>query len=112
MPHFHHSSVSEASVLFSGAECERKSPAPCKPQQDVLSQTKIPPPGADLPIDTNPSLSSGAQDNQANDERLRKQYGVSLIQEAAEQNTQGVITNTNNLLLQGRPTPPGVEKFW
>src|ERR1700722_16662474 len=88
----------------------------------ALSQTVIPPPGADLPMDnTNPNLSTGAAATQNTvptspyDNAIQQ---TTLIQQAAEQNTQGVITNTNNQLLQGselgqfNDVYDGVEKFW
>lgn len=87
----------------------------------VLAQTQPPPPGADLGIDQGggQQLSQGAGQTQAT--APQNPYAASpttLVQQAAEQNTQQSITNTNNQLLQGselaqyNDTYAGMKAFW
>jgi hypothetical protein len=75
----------------------------CMPYLSIgpaLSQTKIPPPGSDLGIDNRKRWERWVQTQRSSRTENAIQQ-TTLIQQAAEQNTQGVITNTNNQLLQG-----------
>ncbi len=88
----------------------------------TLAQTIPPPPGAAIPLDGgDQQLSVGAQQTQ--NTVPNKPYDdakgiTSLIQQAAEQNTQQTITNTNDKLLQGselaqyNETYAGIKAFW
>ncbi len=88
-----------------------------------LAQTQPPPPGANLGLDNgnDPQLSPGAGQTQAttpNSPYDDAKGQTSLIQQAAEQNTQQAITNTNDKLLQGselaqyNDTYAGIKAFW
>lgn len=88
----------------------------------AMAQTQPPPPGANLGFDDNGSnLTSGAQQTQATTPAspyVDAKGQTTLIQQAAEQNTQEAITNTNNQLLQGselaqyNDTYAGMKAFW
>jgi hypothetical protein len=88
----------------------------------VLAQTQPPPPGAALGIDNGgQDLSQGAAQTQStvpNNPYVDAKGQTTLVQQAAEQNTQGAITNTNNQLLQGselaqyNDTYAGMKAFW
>ncbi|RTL40776.1 MAG: hypothetical protein EKK48_16085 [Candidatus Melainabacteria bacterium] len=89
----------------------------------VLAQTQPPPPGADLGIDNGggQQLSTGAAQTQStvpNNPYVDARGQTTLVQQAAEQNTQSAITNTNNQLLQGselaqyNDTYAGMKAFW
>jgi hypothetical protein len=88
----------------------------------VLAQTQPPPPGAALGIDNGgQDLSQGAAQTQStvpNNPYVDAKGQTTLVQQAAEQNTQSAITNTNNQLLQGselaqyNDTYAGMKAFW
>src|SRR5258708_2263447 len=94
----------------------------CSFSASSLAQTLPPPEGALLGIDNSGSQLTKRAANTQNTVPVSKYYDAkgqtTLIQQAAEQNTLGVIANTDDLLLQGselgqyNSTYAGLKKFW